>query len=96
MVIGWHYRCLNGKKSRQHVISMKDEIKVIRNSDEPLGVPWTTYIPWPSQDTLRNTDTDLMTSLPEALWERMETVRGAHVLYKGGLTYCTQAHITDI
>ena len=82
---------LKSPNSQERTISTKDEIKVIRDSDEPLGIPWTTYIPWPSRDTLRDTDTDLMTSLPDALWERMETIRGARTPCKGKLM-CTFAH----
>ena len=76
------------KDDKSYVIkenaSTEGDVTVIRrNNVDPGAVPWTTYIPWPSQNASREADMDLMTSLPAALWDRMEAARRTYVPCKG-------------
>ena len=64
--------------------STDGDITIIRrNNIDPGAIPWTTYIAWPSQNVSREEDMNLMTSLPAALWDRMEAARRMYASCEG-------------
>ena len=64
--------------------STDGDITNIRQNDiDPGAIPWTTYIAWPSQNVSGEADMDLMTSLPAALWGRMEAARRMYASCEG-------------